>query len=175
LPAHIDRVDRVPRWTPPLSWLPRDLREPRHPLRAIALGWALAFPASILFAALIRLVAPEAQQPSFPPDLNPFILIGLVAIFSPVVESLIMGAVLLLLLRVLSPTRAVVISAMGWGIAHSAMVPIWGLVIWWPFLIFSTLFVAWRERSLWLAFGLPMIVHGLQNLLPALLIAAGTS
>jgi len=46
-------------------------------------------------------------------------------------------------------------------------------VIWWPFLIFSTLFVAWRERSLWLAFGMPMIVHGLQNLPPTLLLVAG--
>jgi hypothetical protein len=46
-------------------------------------------------------------------------------------------------------------------------------VIWWPFLVFSTLFVTWRDRSLWLAFALPMCVHALQNLPPALLIASG--
>jgi len=46
-------------------------------------------------------------------------------------------------------------------------------VIWWPFLVFSTLFVTWRQRSLWLAFAIPMCVHALQNLLPSLLVAFG--
>jgi hypothetical protein len=77
------------------------------------------------------------------------------------------------LLRLFSPTVAILISAVGWGVAHSMAAPIWGLVIWWPFLIFSTLFVTWRERSLWLAFGIPMCVHALQNLIPATLIAFG--
>lgn len=81
-----------------------------------------------------------------------------------------MGAVLLVLLRFLSPPWAIVVSAIGWGIAHSTVAPIWGLIIWWPFLIFSTLFVTWRSRSLAYAFALPMCVHALQNVVPALLI-----
>jgi len=95
--------------------------------------------------------------------------------FSPILESLIMGGVLLVLLRFLPPTWAVIASAAGWGIAHSLAAPIWGMIIWWPFLIFSTLFVAWRTRSLTLAFVMPMVVHGLQNLPPALLVASGVS
>jgi hypothetical protein len=71
------------------------------------------------------------------------------------------------------PWLAVVASAVGWGIAHSSVAPIWGLVIWWPFLVFSTLFVTWRNRSLTLAFVIPMCVHALQNLLPAMLVAYG--
>ena len=160
-------------WTPPLTWLPRTLREPSSALKSIAVGWLLAFPASILFAAIIHLVAPNAKTPEF--HISGPLAIGMLVFFSPILESLIMGGVLLILLRFLPPTWAVIASALGWGIAHSLAAPIWGMIIWWPFLIFSTLFVAWRARSLTLAFVMPMIVHGLQNLPPALLVASGMS
>jgi hypothetical protein len=84
-----------------------------------------------------------------------------------------MGAVLLVLVQLVPPWLAILVSVIGWGTAHSLVAPIWGLVIWWPFLIFSTLFVTWRSRSLALAFAIPMCVHALQNLIPALLVAYG--
>lgn len=155
----------------PLRFLPVAIRVPERPLRAIAIGWLTAFPASIAFAILSAWVLPQAKQPEF--HASGGLAIFALVIFSPVIETLIMGAVLLLLLRLFSPTWAIVVSAVGWGIAHSTMAPTWGLVIWWPFLVFSTLFVTWRSRSLVLAFGIPMCVHALQNLLPALLIAFG--
>lgn len=95
----------------------------------------------------------------------------LLVLFSPIVETLIMAGVLLLLLRAVPPTWAVILSAAAWGAFHSYEAPVWGLIIWWPFLIFSTLFVAWRSRSLALAFIIPMCTHALQNLLPSLMIA----
>lgn len=156
-----------------LRFLPAAIRTPERPWRAIAIGWLTAFPASILFAVLGSLVLPQAKPPEFHAS-GALALFALV-IFSPVLETLIMGGVLLVLLRLFSPTVAILISAIGWGIAHSTVAPIWGLVIWWPFLIFSTLFVTWRERSLWLAFAVPMCVHGLQNLIPASMIAFGVS
>lgn len=158
-------------WNPPLSWLPQALLEPSNAFRSIAVGWLLAFPASILLAVIIHWLAPDAKTPEF--AISGFAAIGLIVVFSPIVETLIMGSVLLVLLRFLSPTRAVLVSAVGWGIVHSIGVAIWGAIIWWPFLIFSTLFVAWRSRSLMLAFVVPATVHGLQNLLPALLVAIG--
>ncbi len=153
----------------PLSFLPAAIRSPRRPVRAIAVGWATAFPVSILFALLGSLLFPAAQQPQFH-------AVGLLAVFalvvfSPVLETLIMGSVLLFLVQLLPEWLAILLSAAGWGVAHSLAAPIWGLVIWWPFLVFSTLFVAWRGRSLMLAFGIPMCVHALQNLVPALLVA----
>ena len=163
--------DRSPDWTAPLNWFPKAIRQPSSAFGSIAVGWLLTFPASILLAALIHWVAPNAKGPEFP--ISGPMAIFLLVIFSPVLETLIMGGVLLLLLRFVPPTWAVLISAVGWGIAHSTAAPIWGLVIWWPFLIFSTLFVAWRSRSLTLAFIIPMITHGLQNLGPALRVATG--
>ena len=155
----------------PLRFLPKAIREPRKPLRAIFVGWLTAFPISMAFAALGALIFPQAAQPSFHVDGG--VAIFALVVFSPVVETLIMGAVLLLLGLALPPAVAILVSAIGWGIAHSMMAPIWGLVIWWPFLVFSTLFVTWRARSLVAAFLIPMAVHALQNLLPALMIAQG--
>jgi hypothetical protein len=157
----------------PLRFLPEAIRVPEKPLRAIGVGWLTAFPASMLFAAIGGMVLPQAEQPHF--AVSGAAAMFALVVFSPVVETLIMGAVLLLLVRIMPAALAIAVSAVGWGIAHSSVAPIWGFVIWWPFLVFSTLFVTWRQRSLALAFALPMCVHALQNLLPSLLVAYGAS
>jgi hypothetical protein len=155
----------------PLNWLPRAIRQPTSPVKAIAVTWLTTFPLSIGLAALIALVAPNVPQPQF--NMSGALAIFLLAVFAPVFETLIMGTVLLVLLRLFSPMVAILLSALGWGIAHSLQAPTWGLVIWWPFLVLSTLFVAWRQRSLGAAFLMPMIAHGLHNLPTALLVANG--
>jgi hypothetical protein len=112
------------------------------------------------------------QAPSFP-KVDTALLLFLLVVFAPVVETLIMGTILLVLDRIAGFVPAVLLSSLGWGIAHSLQAPAWGLVIWWPFLIFSITFLVWRRRSPGLAFGMPMLVHGLQNLGPALLLVSG--
>ena len=169
-PDRLAAIEAVGSGTP-LRYLPRAIRVPRRPFTAILVGWATAFPASILFGLLVSLVLPDAAQPEF--RLDGVVAVFALVIFAPVVETLIMGLALLILLLFLPPVAAIVVSVIGWGIAHSLLVPIWGLVIWWPFLVFSTLFIAWRSRSLALAFVIPMCVHALQNAIPALLLAYG--
>ena len=156
---------------PKLNFLPRPLLEPRRPAVAIFVGALAALIPSLLLSFLVQYLAPAADQPAFP--FSGAQLVFALVVFAPVVETLIMGTVLLLLLRFVGPTTAVVLSALGWAIAHSTQAAIWGLVIWWPFLIFSTLFVTWQSRSLLAAFAIPTAVHALQNLGPALLIATG--
>jgi membrane protease YdiL (CAAX protease family) len=95
----------------------------------------------------------------------------MLVLFAPLVETLIMAAVLSLLARFLSPTRAVLASALLWGIAHSLQATVWGFVVWWPFLIFSTLYLVWRERSIWAAIGVAATTHAVQNLVPGWTIA----
>jgi hypothetical protein len=152
-----------------LNFLPKPVREPSRPVLAIATAWLLTFPLSIVLAWVINKIAPGAEQPQF--DVSGALAIFLLVIFAPVLETLIMGGVLLVLLRFLSAPVAVLASSAGWGIAHSLGAPTWGLVIWWPFLIFSTLFVTWRQRSLALGFGMPMVAHALHNLPSAVLVA----
>ncbi len=157
-----------------LPFLPKPLLEPRRVGLVIPLGWLTAIVPSLLLSGVAQWLVPNAAQPEFGATAATTLLFLLV-VFAPLVETLIMGAVLLVLLRVASPTVTVLISAIGWGIAHSLAVPAWGLVIWWPFLIFSTLFVVWRERSLLAAFAVPAAVHALQNLGPALVVASERS
>ncbi|MGI8706268.1 MAG: hypothetical protein ACR2JJ_10845 [Sphingomicrobium sp.] len=156
----------------PLQFLPTAVCVPRRPFAAIVVGWLTAFVPSIFLAVVGALLLPQAERPQFQVD-GAAAILALVA-FAPIVETLIMGAVLLVLLWFLPPVAAILVSAIGWGVAHSLVAPIWGLVIWWPFLVFSTLFVTWRSRSLMLAFLIPMGAHALQNLVPALFLAVGT-
>jgi hypothetical protein len=146
--------------------LPAVLAEPRRPLVAIAIGWLLACPPSLLLSALIYSWMPGVEQPSFG-TVGPG-TVALLVVFSPLIETLIMAAVIEVLLRFAPPVAAIAISSIGWGFAHSLAAPAWGLVIWWPFLIFSTLYVIWRERSAWAAIAIVFCVHALQNLGPAL-------
>jgi hypothetical protein len=116
---------------------------------------------------------PAAGRPSF--DVNGPTVVAILVLFSPLVETLIMAAVLEVLLRFIPPPAAILASSIGWGIAHSLAAPAWGLVIWWPFLIFSTLYVTWSSRSAWQAVGIVFCVHALQNLVPALWLLNGAS
>ena len=148
--------------------LPAALTEPRHPFKSIAVGWLFAFPPSILLSILAQWLLPAVERPMFIVDGAATVI--LLVIVSPLIETLIMAAVLELLLRFLPPAAAIALSAIGWGIAHSLVAPAWGLVIWWPFLIFSTLYVTWSKRSVWMAVAIVFAVHALQNLGPALLL-----
>jgi hypothetical protein len=152
-----------------LNFPPRPVREPQRPLLALVIAWLLTYPLSIALAGVVSLLIPNAPQPHF--DMSGVMAMVLLVLFAPVVETLIMGGVLLILLRLVSPSIAVILSSFGWGIAHSMGAPTWGLVIWWPFLIFSTLFVTWRSRGLLAAFAMPAIAHGLHNLPSAFLVA----
>ena len=135
---------------------------------ALAIAWATAFLPSMPLGAAVSAILPRSALPEFPAvDWYVFFLMVVAA---PLFETMIMGAALLLLRLFLSPTQAVLVSAVGWGILHSTAAPAWGLVIWWPFLVFSTLFLTWRSRSLLAALGMAAATHALHNLLPALLL-----
>ena len=156
---------------PPLTVLPKALREPRRPIAAIAVGWLTAFLPSLLLSAVVRNLLPELEEPAI--AIDGAYTLALVVIVSPILETLIMAGVLALLLRLAPPTLAILISSIGWGFAHSWLAPAWGLVIWWPFLVFSTLFVTWRQRSIVAALAIPAAVHALQNSVPALALLLG--
>jgi hypothetical protein len=144
---------------------------PRSALAAILVGWPLALLPSLALSVVVNALLPQVAGPSF--NAKGPAVFALLVVFSPVLETLIMAGVLSVLLRLVSPTTAILASSVGWGIAHSLAAPSWGRVIWWPFLVFSTLFTVWRDRSLWLALAIPAAVHMLQNVGPAILVATG--
>lgn len=154
-----------------LNLLPAFLREPRRAWLVIPVAWLLSFAGSIGLAALVQWIAPHAQSVEVPKGLPPWLIIFGFAIVSPLLESILMGLGLKLLLRWLTPGQAIFVSAVVWGILHSLQVPVWGLAIWWPFLIFSTLFVVWQQRGFWTGVGVAAATHFLQNIGPSLAIA----
>lgn len=158
-------------WQPPVTLLPRALREPRRPPLALTVAWAMAFLPTLVLGAAVSALAPDSAMPKFP--LADWTLFLLVVVAAPLLETILMGAALLVLRLVFSPTISVLLSAIGWGILHSAAAPAWGLVIWWPFLVFSTVFLTWRSRSGLAAIGMAAGTHALHNLLPALLLVSG--
>ena len=138
----------------------------------IVKAWLLTLLPSLALAALVGTVFGalfgEPRGPSFP-HAGPALVFMLV-LFSPVVETLIMVPPLLVLNRLLGPGPAAVLSAAGWGIVHSLQAPTWGLVIWWAFFVFSWIILAWRKSSLLTGILIVMIVHAMQNAVPALLL-----
>ena len=166
-----DIAARPDMWRPPISYLPKVLLEPRRPLLALAVAWLLVFVPTLALGAAVSAVMPQSAFPTFP-TASWYVFLLLVVI-GPLTETLIMGGVLVLLCRFLSPTVAVLVSAVGWGIAHSTAALGWGLVIWWPFVIFSTLFLTWRKRSMMAAIAMAATAHAMHNLLPALLLVSG--
>ena len=152
-----------------LGWLPAPLLEPRRPWLAIVTGWACAFFPSIMLSWLTAELMPQVARPEF--NVGGGAALLLLVLFAPVTETLIMAGLLVVLLRFFSQPAAILISAAAWGVAHSFAAPAWGLVIWWPFLIFSTLFVVWRERGFFAGVGVAAAAHALQNLGPAVVLA----
>ena len=154
-----------------LSWLPAIIREPRRPWLAIILGYLMSIAGSLAIAAAISLLAAEARGPDFGwLSGSGFTAVLILSIITPLFETLILAGITSILLRFVRPTYAILLSSFGWAIAHSLQAPIWGLVIWWPFLIFTTLYVVWKQRSLAWGIFIPYAVHLLQNLLPAIAI-----
>ena len=173
------RIETTPSLSPawrqgrgPLAILPALLFRDRRPWLTILVAWLLTIAGSTALSFVIAHLVPGNSGPDLGDTSGP-VKLFLIAGFSPVVETLVMAGVLGLLLRWLSGWHAAVASAALWGIAHSLASPWWGAVIWWPFLIFSTLYVTWRPRGFWWAVGVVVAVHVLQNLFPAILLVMG--
>ena len=151
---------------PLLGRLPEFLfRSDRHKLAYVLQAWLLALVPSIALSSLLAATTTTLGAEVRGPDIEvhtPVLLAALVFI-GPLLESIVMGGALLLLDRWFGASRAVLASAVLWGLLHSAVSPLWGLVVWWPFLIFSIVFLTWRGSGFWLGVAMATAVHGLQN------------
>ncbi len=154
-----------------LKFLPASLREPRRAWLAIPSGWALSIAGSLALAGIFALLTPQLKGPDFP--MKGWAALFALVLFAPFVETLIMAALIWLFERFLKTSHAIAGSAIIWGIFHSTQAIGWGLVIWWPFLIFSTLYVVWRQRGFWTGIGVAAATHALQNLGPGIAVAFG--
>ncbi len=154
-----------------LRFFPAPVREPRRAWLAILIGWALSILGSLALAAIFAALMPQLKGPEFP--MKGWGALFALVLFAPFIETLIMAGLIWLFERFLPTAGAIIASAIMWGVFHSLQAIGWGLVIWWPFLIFSTLYVVWRQRGFWAGIGVAAATHALQNLGPGWMVAFG--
>jgi hypothetical protein len=159
-PAWLARLfDRGPSW-------------PRYVLRM----WMISFIPSLAVGILLFIVIDALGLPSkeLTPEFtgpSPAIIFVMVVFFSPAIETLLLAFGIGAISRVIhAPVAISAVSALLWGALHSSIVLPWGIVILWPFFVFSSAYQAWRPAGWSKAVGAAMAIHMLQNLLPGVLI-----
>ena len=97
----------------------------------------------------------------FPLDTATVVIIALV---TPMVETLFLAFAIGSLGLLSFPAKHVAVaSALGWGICHGALAPLWFFGAVWSFFVFSTAYITWRPVSFWHAFFGAAIPHILVN------------
>lgn len=100
-----------------------------------------------------------------------FEIFFVMVIISPIVETLFMSLFFFILSFFITSERMlVVISAIFWASLHSLLSPGWGLIVWWPFVVFSCAYLTWRNKSWLQAIWVTTCIHALQNLIPSIAI-----
>ena len=148
-----------------LAFLPDFLfRDDANPARYVVKAWLLALLPSVALSILVSLLAPNSQPVEIPLRGNMLpLMILLLVVIGPLLETLLMTPVVLGVNRVAGAGPAVIANALLWAIFHSLQRPVWGLVVWWPFLILSIALLTWRPRGLATAILIVTCIHGLQN------------
>lgn len=139
--------------------------------RLAYLGRALVLdlPLSLLVAALASTIA---KAPDLKFNGGPAMVVFLLCVFAPVIET----AVMVLLFGVLRwfTSREELLaasSALLWALLHATTHPVWGVGVFWPFFLYSVCYLQWSKRSRSDAFLMTAAFHALHNLGPALLLA----
>lgn len=154
-----------------LRFIPGFLREARRPWLVLPVCWVLTLAGAALIATLLGEIFPQVEQPDFGFLVGKgWLTVLAIAVITPLVETLILAVICSLLLRFLRAEWSIFLTALGWGVAHSYQAPVWGLVIFWPFIIFTTLYVVWRQRSVFAGIMMAWIAHFLHNLLSSVAI-----
>lgn len=139
--------------------------------------WRYVWKASLLalIPSIVISIGVTLAMPAEGPDLaGPAIQVVCgILIISPWLETLIMWLVLIGLKRFITgQTRMAAASAILWGMLHSLVAPVWGLVVAWPFFVFSICFLAWEKKSRVRAILATGLTHTCQNILPVIALLA---
>ena len=97
-----------------------------------------------------------------------YIVFGLISIFiAPIIESLaLIGVMRLLELIKLQEYANIAISSTAAAAAHGIFSPAWGLIVFFPFVIFSATYLVWRNPETSRGFKMCCGVHAIHNCLP---------
>ncbi len=127
-----------------------------------------------IIVALLLAVSGAVDEESGPDLQGPaLVVLPLILIVGPAIETLLLSLTLWLL-SFFTKRKVVLalLSALIWAGLHSLAAPAWGLVVFWPFFVFSCSYLAWREKSWGHAVWVTFCIHVFQNVLPAIAIAS---
>jgi len=116
---------------------------------------------------------PFTTEPELQVDIS--VSLGLLnfLLISPLVETFAMWLLLWALSVFTEKTYLLsVISGVAWGFIHGLTSPIWGLFVFWPFIIFSFCFLEWKKKSVKDAIIVTSIVHTCHNIFPSICLFA---
>jgi len=126
-------------------------------------------PSLLLSSVLTVCNGGEQISPEIDPHVPVLVIVLGFTVVSPILETLLMSLIFFILsFFVKSELTLAIISAVLWGILHSLLAPAWGLVVCWPFFIFSCAYLTWRKQSWLKAVWVTACIHFLQNLLPSI-------
>lgn len=139
-----------------------DTTQPKwaYVLKAVLISVVPAF----VFSLLLYWLYPDAETPQL--DDTFAVMLLKVVILSPVAETFMLwGGIYVIGKFVQSTWHLALISALCWALLHSWQVPLWGLTIFWSFVVFSIAFIEWTKQSKREAFLVAMAIHMCQNFL----------
>ena len=136
-------------------------------LRRSFINYIFAFGGSITLACIaggvVMLAGISTEALEVPGvKINSWDFIGAV-VFAPVVETLILAALLTLIRRLSIATQAI-ISAIIWGGLHALIAPFWFFGTVFSFFVFSYAYLVWRKKSFAFGFAAAALPHSLVNL-----------
>jgi hypothetical protein len=102
----------------------------------------------------------------------PQLFFGL-CVMAPILETIAMGVIIWVLRRFKTRIEYVPwVTALICAGLHSLAKPLWGIEIFWSFVIFSLCYIAWEKKTLSYAFCMTAILHALHNMVPLLVLLA---
>lgn len=109
--------------------------------------------------------------PGLPWETLPRVLLAM-CVFAPLVETFGMAVIVWILRRGRTrPEFVPWVTALFCAGLHTLARPLWGLEVFWGFLIFSLCYQTWAKKSPLQAFWMTAILHALHNLVPTLVLA----
>lgn len=117
---------------------------------------------TVVMSVLFLILFPQWLQVELPADVE-LAFFGIV-ILTPIIETLLMWPLIALISLMTKNTWVIAFnSAFAWAVFHSLSAPVWGLSIFWSFVVFSIGFVEWGKKSKVTALWVTCAVHMLQN------------
>lgn len=134
--------------------------------------WLLTFPPTLVIMGLVLIFADAPSREGVSLDTLPYVLSRLV--FAPVVENLVLVAIISILSCFISSANKIaIIASLVAALAHarSSWAP-HGLIVAWLFYVLSRAYLVWRPRGIRIAYFVTVLMHAAHNLIPTSLVAA---